>query len=194
MARLKMRPPDFLGFYDKMYEWFNDEEDSIFIRQSTEPITREECNGILQLWSKPFGLLFALTREGPDRKDIVGYLAFEQWDKHNGRAFLHVFVDKKWRRRGIMKWAVDRGFKEFFRGKRMRKLKANVPSNNKVMIDFLENGLDLEAEGVQKKELYIDGKFCDVISFSILKEEYAEMISKNKEVKEETLEETMKGG
>lgn len=151
---------------EKMFLWFNSKE-GWRIRQESFPINMEEFNQRIKLWQRPFGRLFGVVYND----EIIGYVAWENWDARSRRADVHMFIDWNWRQQGIGKQVAEKAMEIFFKDENMHKGRAFIPEYNKVMINFAET-VGMKQEGRLIKDIRVKGKYVDIIIMSMLVQDY----------------------
>ena len=115
-------------------------------------------------------LLFLLIDK--ELNKIVGRCGIHNWNKDHKRAEIgYNMQDDSFKRKGLMKEAVnaiiDYGFNEL----KLHRLEALVGANNIASLKIMER-FDFVKEGLLRQHFYIDGKYEDSIMFSVLGEEY----------------------
>ncbi len=144
------------------------------------PATIEDARRELYYWRNVFynndGIYFAIATKDTDQ--MIGAVGFSGHNAYHSRIELSYDMAKEFWRQGIMTKAIKATLEYGFKTLRVNRIEAITSIYNEPSIRLLEK-CNFKYEGCLRQHRYHRGKFVDVYSFSVLKEEYfADMIQK----------------
>lgn len=110
---------------------------------------------------------------------ILGLVSLTRIDFVNQTAEFHIMVgDQKNRRKGIGTFAVNAILSHAFYNMNLRRVELNVLPHNDGAIHLYEK-IGFVYEGRKRKAVFKQGRFVDMLCYSILKEEFNNDLSKS---------------
>jgi ribosomal-protein-alanine N-acetyltransferase len=103
--------------------------------------------------------------------EVVGMCGFNYWDRGNKRASVGYDLARAYWGQGLMPEAVHRVIQFGFDEMALNRIEADCTSQNKASERVLEK-VGFKHEGVQREQYFEDGKFYDLLLFSLLRSDY----------------------
>lgn len=157
---------------EAFYQYYTDPIVNEYIL-STVPKNLDEARYELKYWRNVFyrgdGLYFAIAEKKTDK--MIGSVGLTTYSKYHNRIELSYDMAKEYWGRGIMSAAVRKLVDFNFKTLGINRLEAVCSTFNERSIRLLEK-CGFSYEGKLRQHRFHRGKYVDVYSFSILKEEY----------------------
>lgn len=139
------------------------------------PQNLDDAKYELQYWRNIFynneGIYFAIAQKSTGR--MIGSIGLTTHSKYNNRIELSYDLAEEFWRKGIMTKAIKTIIRYAFETLRINRLEAITSTFNEPSILLLEK-CGFKYEGCLRQHRYHLGKYVDVYSFSILRQEYLE--------------------
>lgn len=154
------------------FDYYSDERVNQYILTEI-PKTLEEARLDLNYWRNTFytnnGMYFTIADK--QSNIMVGTAGLSSYNKYNSRIEISYDIDYRHWRRGIASAAVLTLIKYTFDHLNINRIEAITSIYNKASIGLLEK-CGFVYEGKLRQHRYHRGKYVDVYSFSILRDEY----------------------
>lgn len=158
---------------ESFFEYYTDPIVNKYIL-SQIPKTIEETKYELNYWRQIFyndqGIYFAIARNSDDK--MIGSIGLTTYNSYHSRIELSYDIAKEYWRQGIATRAIKEMIKLTFFDLNINRLEAFSSTFNEASIKLLQK-CGFEYEGKLRQHRYHRGKYVDVYSFSILKEDFA---------------------
>ena len=112
----------------------------------------------------------------PDAK-FIGTIGFFNWDESNRKAEIHYALSNRYSGLGIMTEAVKRTLCFGFTKMRLNRIEARCMINNKASERVMQK-CGMKYEGIMRGSLFAKGKYFDLKTYAVLKEDWARSKSK----------------
>lgn len=156
------------------YGWFNDEETTRYLQKHYFPNTR---NAQLDFCKKEVADKLQLGICDINGRPIVGVVSLNHIDHLNQKAELSLVVgEKEYRKPCYIIEVFQLVLSHAFNALNLQKIYAGSLSNE--LVEFYCRTLGFSREGILRKDIYKNGKYCDVYLYAIFKDEYDLIISK----------------
>lgn len=107
-----------------------------------------------------------------DKNEIVGLVSLVSIDYMNQSAEFHIMIGEKNNQgKGIGTFAVNAMLQHAFQNMNMQRIELNVLEDNQRAIHLYEK-VGFVKEGIKRRAKYKNGKFVNMLNYSILKDEY----------------------
>ncbi len=158
--------------YKEFFDYYTDERVNKYILTEI-PKTLEEARQDLFYWRNMFysnnGVYFTIADKITDK--MVGTVGLGGYNKYNSRIEVSYDIDHRHWRRGIASTCVKALIKYTFDVLKINRIEAITSIYNKASVGVLEK-CGFTYEGRLRQHRLHRGKYVDVYSFSILRDEY----------------------
>ncbi len=145
------------------------------------PKNLEDAKYELLYWRNIFyndeGIYFGIANKSTGK--LIGTIGLTTHNKYNNRIELSYDLAQEFWRKGIMTKAINVIIKFTFETLRINRLEAITSTFNEPSILLLEK-CGFKYEGCLRQHRYHLGKYVDVYSFSLLRQDYFELVAQNK--------------
>lgn len=157
---------------DVWYNWFNDAEVVKFMDQRRWPNTKEKQKRYLEaMTASRTDMQLAIIYKADDQ--LIGTVGLHGIDPINRNADISVIIgDKNYWGRGLAKEAVGLLINHVFGMLNLHKLTAGFIDGN-VSSKRLFESFGFKKEAHLREQVYLDGKYRDIIRMGLLKKNYA---------------------
>lgn len=165
----ELRPGD----AEAVFSYLSDSEVTRYL--SAGPYNRVEQAGDMidflgGLFKNREGFRWGITlKEGADR--VIGTCGYHAWARSHFRAEIGYELAREYWGQGIMREAVQSLLAFGFAEMALNRVEAHVLPDNLASARFLEK-LDFQLEGLLRAYEFVNGKFQDILLFSLLKKSY----------------------
>ena len=156
---------------DIWYNWFNDAEIVRLMDQRRWPNTKEKQKRYLEAMTvSRSDMQLAIINKANDR--LVGTVGLHGIDPINRNADISVIIgDKKYWGKGLAKDAVGLLVHHAFAMLNLHKLTAGFVDGNTASQRLFES-VGFKKEALLREQVYLGGKYCDIIRMGLLKKDY----------------------
>jgi len=156
---------------DRWYKWFNDKEVTYYMDQRRFPNTPEKQVEFLRKMNKSESdIQLAIVIKKND--ELIGTIGLHQIDFINGNTDVSIVIgEKKYWNKKFGKEAAYLLIKHAFDFLNLHKLTAGMVEDNKASYNLFIS-LGFKREGILRQQIYIHGKYKNVIKLGLLKHEY----------------------
>lgn len=157
---------------DVWFNWFNDAEVVRFMDQRRWPNTKEKQKRYLEAMSSSRSDMQLAIIYRPSGK-LIGTVGLHGIDPVNRNADISVIIgDRKYWGKGLAKEAVGLLIDHAFRMLNLHKLTAGFVNGNTAS-QRLFDSFGFKKEALLRAQVYLDGKYQDIIRMGLLKKDYA---------------------
>ena len=142
------------------------------------PKTLEEAEENIKYWGGLFYRKQSIFWTIADSKtdDLMGTIGFNNWNFHNRRAEISYDLDSKYWRKGIMTRVVNNILIFAFNTMNLYRIEARTMQDNIPSHKILEK-IGFKREGIQRAYRMINNQPTDIISYSLIKKDYASFLA-----------------
>lgn len=148
--------------------------------QSDEDVPKslEEAEENIKYWGGLFYRKQSIFWTIADSKtdDLMGTIGFNNWNFHNRRAEISYDLDSKYWRKGIMTRVVNNILIFAFNTMNLYRIEARTMQDNIPSHKILEK-IGFKREGIQRAYRMINNQPTDIISYSLIKKDYASFLA-----------------
>lgn len=159
--------------------WMNDEETTLYLPAFFDlPHTEKSAADILDENMNVQQNCARFVLADPVTEEYWGQISLENIDRRNGCAALDVVLGKKEQRgKGIGRESIALMLRYAFETQGLRRVELTVlADNSRARLCYLKSGF--VEEGVARQKIWKAGKFRDVVSMAILRDEYERLGAK----------------
>ncbi len=131
---------------------------------------------------KELKLLISQSKKNPEQKNIfdsgiwsegklIGIIGFSKMDLTNSKGSISYWIDKKYQGRGISSKAIELYMNYCFKELKLNKIEILCPEGNHRALQ-IPIKLGFEEEGRLRQETRVNGRFLDMVLFSMLAREW----------------------
>lgn len=156
---------------DTWYNWFNDAQVVKFMDQRRWPNTKEKQKQYLErISASSSDMQLAVVYKSNDK--LIGTVGLHGIDAINRNADISVIIgDKSYWGKGVAKEAVGLLIRHAFEMLNLHKLTAGFISGNTAS-EKLFKFFGFKKEALLSEQVYLDGKYHDIVRMGLLKKEY----------------------
>jgi len=155
------------------YRWLNDPEVTKYTSHGVFPVTREEEEKwFVETMERKDVIVLAIIDKKTDTH--IGNCAIQNIDWTNRHAEYAVIIgEKKFWGKGVGTEVAKLLIEHAFNTLNLNKVSLGVNAQNKCAVRAFEKA-GFVREGILRQEIYCNGRYCDVVRMSILKQEFLE--------------------
>ena len=155
-----------------VYAFRSDEEVARY--NSDPPYTsinqaRQLIADIRKSYSKKMSLRWGVVLKG--ESDVIGMCGYNYWNQTDRRGSIGYDLAQPYWHRGIMSEAVRAVVAFGFDQMHLNRIEADCTAENEASARLLRR-LGFQQEGVEREQYFEDGRFWDLLLFSLLRREY----------------------
>lgn len=159
------------GDVEKWYQWFNDEEVTHYMDKRRFPNTPEkQLEFMKQINASTADIQLAIVHQKDD--ELIGTVGLHQIDFINRNADISIVIgEKKYWKKGFGKEAGALIIDHAFNMLNLHKLTAGMVEENMASYNLFVS-LGFEKEGVYKEQVFLHGKYRNIVKLGLPKKEF----------------------